>query len=88
MAIGKDLLADLPGSHPANVVAGRSAAISELQSMPDRVRDAAALVVDGKSYAEAASILGTAKDGPSRAAYAGTGSGGQHDHRSLSRHGH
>jgi hypothetical protein len=52
-------LADLPGSDPADVVAGRSAAISELQSMPDRVRDAAALVVDGRSYAEAASILGT-----------------------------
>jgi hypothetical protein len=52
-------LADLPGSDPADVVAGRSAVISELRSMPDGVRDAAALVVDGKSFAAAASILDT-----------------------------
>ena len=52
-------LADLPGSDPADVTAGRSVVISELQSMPDGARDAAALVVDGNSFAETASTLGT-----------------------------
>ena len=52
-------LADLPGSDPADVTAGRSAVISELQSMPDGTRDAAALVVDGNSFAETASTLDT-----------------------------
>ena len=52
-------LADLPGSDPADVTAGRSVVISELQSMPDGTRDAAALVVDGNSFAETASTLNT-----------------------------
>ncbi len=52
-------LADLPGSDPADVATGRSAAISELKLMPDGTRDAAALVVDGSSFAEAADILDT-----------------------------
>jgi len=50
-------LADLPGSDPADVAAGRSAVISELQSIPDGTRDAAALVIDGVSFAETAIIL-------------------------------
>jgi hypothetical protein len=50
-------LADLPGSDPAVVTAGRSAVISELRSMPYGTRDAAALVIDGVSFAETAIIL-------------------------------
>jgi hypothetical protein len=52
-------LADLPGSDPADVVAGRSAVIGELASMPHGTGGAAALIVDGKSFAEAAVILDT-----------------------------
>jgi hypothetical protein len=52
-------LADLPGSDPADVAAERSALISELQSMPPATRDAAALVLDGNSFAEAADRLRT-----------------------------
>ena len=52
-------LSDLPGSDPADVAAGRGAVISELRSMPDGVMGAAALVVDGMSFADAADRLGT-----------------------------
>jgi hypothetical protein len=50
-------LADLPGSDPASVVASRSAVLSELRSMPDGTRDAAALIMDDMSFADAASVL-------------------------------
>jgi len=56
-------LADQPGSDPADVIAGRAAVISELNSMPAGVRDAAALVVDGMSFEEAGEILGTTERG-------------------------
>jgi hypothetical protein len=56
-------LADQPGSDPADVVAGRAAVISELNSMPAGTRDAAALVIDGMSFEEAGEILGTTERG-------------------------
>ncbi len=52
-------LADLPGADPADVVVGRAAVLSELASMPAGTRDAAALVIDGMSFAEAGDSLGT-----------------------------
>jgi hypothetical protein len=52
-------LADLPGADPAEVVAGRAAVLSELASMPAGTRDAAALVIDGMSFAEAGNSLRT-----------------------------
>lgn len=52
-------LADLPGMDPADIVVGRAAAMSELDSMPAGTRAAAALVMDGMSFAEAGDFLGT-----------------------------
>ena len=50
-------LADLPTADPADVVAGRAAVLSELTSMPAGTGAAAALVVDGMSFAEAGDFL-------------------------------
>jgi len=48
-----------PCSDPADVTAARSAVLGELRSMPPGTRDAAALVIDGRSFAETAAALGT-----------------------------
>ncbi len=52
-------LADSATADPADVVIGRATVLSELDSMPASTRDAAALVVDGMSFAEAGDFLGT-----------------------------
>jgi hypothetical protein len=52
-------LADLAGADPADIVTGRAAVLSELASMPAGTRDAAALVIDGMSFAEAGDCLRT-----------------------------
>jgi hypothetical protein len=52
-------LADLPTADPADVVIGRAIVLSELDSMPTGTRNAAALVVDGMSFAEAGDFPGT-----------------------------
>jgi hypothetical protein len=56
---GGRTLADLPAADPADVVIGRAIVLSELDSMPAGTRNAAALVVDGMSFAEAGDFLGT-----------------------------
>lgn len=47
------------GVDPADAAAGKDRVMRELVKMTDGARDAAALVIDGASQAEAASILGT-----------------------------
>jgi hypothetical protein len=46
-------IADLPGTDPAAIVAGRHAVTNELRSMPDGTGSAAALVLDGMNFKEA-----------------------------------
>jgi DNA-directed RNA polymerase specialized sigma24 family protein len=48
-----------PCSDPADVAGARSAVLGELRSMPPGTRDAAALVIDGRSFAETAAAMGT-----------------------------
>ena len=51
-------LGDLPTSDPAEAVVARLAVVAELRRMPEGARRAAALVMEGKSFAETAEILG------------------------------
>lgn len=48
-----------PCSDPADIAAARSAVLGELRSMPPGTRDAAALVIDGRSFAETGTAMGT-----------------------------
>ena len=56
-------LADHPGVDPADLTVGRAAVIDELSAMPTGTREAAALVIDGASFTEAAAQLGTTDRG-------------------------
>ena len=52
-------LADLPSADPAGIVVDETAVLRELASMPTGEREAAALVIDGMSFAEVGDSLGT-----------------------------
>jgi len=57
------ILANQPGTDPADLVAGRDAVVSELSAMPPETGAAAALVLDGATFAEAADQLSTTERG-------------------------
>jgi DNA-directed RNA polymerase specialized sigma24 family protein len=56
-------LADQPGTDPADQVAGQDAVIRELHTMPPGTGAAAALVIDGATFAETANQLGITERG-------------------------
>ncbi len=56
-------LADQPGTDPADLIVGRAAVIAELNGMKPAERAAAALVIDGDSFTEAAARLRTTDRG-------------------------
>jgi DNA-directed RNA polymerase specialized sigma24 family protein len=52
-------LANYPGMDPADLVVGTQTVMRELRGMPTGTQEAAALVLDDLSFAEAAELLGT-----------------------------
>jgi DNA-directed RNA polymerase specialized sigma24 family protein len=71
-------LADQQGGDPADVVVGRVAVLDALNAMPSGTRDAAALIIDGQSFAEAAEHLGTTDRGIEGRLYRYRTARGQH----------
>lgn len=74
-------LASQPGADPADLVAGRDAVVSELSAMPPETRAAAALVIDGATFAEAADQLGTTERGIEGRLYRYRTARGQHERK-------
>ena len=74
-------LANQPGADPADLVAGRDAVVSELSAMPPDTGAAAALVIDGATFAEAADQLGTTERGIEGRLYRYRTARGQHERK-------